>query len=245
MLINCDVKALEICAAAFLSKDAVMIKEIRDGVDIHADNQVRFSLPTRLIAKTLVFRILYGGSEFSFAKDPEFSYVSNKPAFWANVIENFYTKYKDLKKWHSSLMDNVMLTGLYRSPTGREYTFKPYPNDHNEWKWPRTNILNYPVQGFGADLVRIMNVSLWYRIRKLQLDIKPLAVVHDSILLDVKREDVNQTVKLLHDVARDVPGNFLKLFGVLYELPFQVEVKVGNNYQLMEKENITHADTSG
>lgn len=72
MLIQCDAAALEIRVAAFLSQDKVLIQEIKDGVDLHTDNQQRFGLPSRLIAKILNFRILYGGNEFSFANDPEF-----------------------------------------------------------------------------------------------------------------------------------------------------------------------------
>jgi len=56
MLINADVKGLEIVAAAFLSRDPVLIGEILNGVDIHLENQKRFNLPSRLIAKTFVFR---------------------------------------------------------------------------------------------------------------------------------------------------------------------------------------------
>ena len=56
MLVQCDASALEIRVAAFLSQDPVLIQEIRDGVDLHTDNQQRFGLPSRLIAKVLNFR---------------------------------------------------------------------------------------------------------------------------------------------------------------------------------------------
>jgi DNA polymerase I len=237
MLINADVKALEICCAAFLSGDDTMTKEILSGVDLHSENQQAFGLPDRLIAKKLVFRILYGGTEYAFVKDPEFNHVSKNIGYWYNVIQNFYEKYSGLYDWHQKLVANVILTGFYRSPTGREYKFKPYQTDRGEWKWPRTNILNYPVQGFGADLMTIMRVSLWNRIKKQGLDIKPIATVHDSVLLDAPKEQVDQAVTLLSEVARDIPGNFLRLFGVQYTLPFKVEIEVGNIYYNMEKVN--------
>lgn len=56
MLIQCDASSLEIRVAAFLSQDAVLIKEIKEGLDLHKDNQERFKLPSRLIAKVLNFR---------------------------------------------------------------------------------------------------------------------------------------------------------------------------------------------
>ena len=56
MIIQCDVKGLEVVTAAYLSQDTVLCGEIRDKVDIHEENRKRFELPTRLIAKTFKFR---------------------------------------------------------------------------------------------------------------------------------------------------------------------------------------------
>jgi DNA polymerase I-like protein with 3'-5' exonuclease and polymerase domains len=55
-LVQADAVGLEIRVAAFLSQDPVLLTELRDGLDIHTDNQTRFGLPSRLIAKIFVFR---------------------------------------------------------------------------------------------------------------------------------------------------------------------------------------------
>ena len=65
MIVNLDVKSLEVVVAAWLSGDAVLKKELNDKLDIHGINQEAFGLPERVIAKILVFRILYGGNEYS------------------------------------------------------------------------------------------------------------------------------------------------------------------------------------
>ena len=67
MLLKVDAKALEWRVAVELSGDKVGLQEILDGVDNHADNQQRFGLPSRIIAKTYLFRLIYGGSAFSYA----------------------------------------------------------------------------------------------------------------------------------------------------------------------------------
>jgi DNA polymerase I-like protein with 3'-5' exonuclease and polymerase domains len=56
MIINIDVKSLEIYVAAWLSQDKTLLKELLAGEDIHGNNQRDFDLVDRLIAKTLVFR---------------------------------------------------------------------------------------------------------------------------------------------------------------------------------------------
>lgn len=57
MLINVDVKGLEVICAAYLSKDKVLYKELRDGLDIHSDNQAKFGLPDRITAKIFKFKL--------------------------------------------------------------------------------------------------------------------------------------------------------------------------------------------
>lgn len=60
MLVNCDVKGLEVVVAAMLSGDEVLRKEIIDKVDIHDANRIRFRLgegkPGRLVSKIFKFR---------------------------------------------------------------------------------------------------------------------------------------------------------------------------------------------
>jgi DNA polymerase-1 len=56
VLLNYDVKGLEVVAVAYLSQDPILMKELEDGVDIHTANQEAFNLPSRLVAKILKFR---------------------------------------------------------------------------------------------------------------------------------------------------------------------------------------------
>ena len=56
MLVNIDVSGLEVVCAAYLSQDPVLMDELLTGKDIHTDNQQKFGLPSRLIAKVLKFR---------------------------------------------------------------------------------------------------------------------------------------------------------------------------------------------
>lgn len=60
MLVNMDIKSLEVVVAAELSHDNVLRQEIIDKVDIHDANRVKFGLgegkPGRLVAKIFKFR---------------------------------------------------------------------------------------------------------------------------------------------------------------------------------------------
>src|SRR5213596_3659755 len=100
MLINCDANALEWLGAIYHSKDRVGYEEIKAGFDQHSDNQQRLGLPSRLLSKTFLFRLIYGGSAYAYSADYEFSKVNgNTERHWQERIDKFYDKYKGLKIW--------------------------------------------------------------------------------------------------------------------------------------------------
>ena len=239
MLIQGDASALEWRCAAYLSQDQIAMKEIYDNIDQHTDNQLRFGLPSRLIAKTFVFRLIYGGSAYSYANDPNFAEVSKSEKFWQGVIDEFYNKYKGLHKWHTKLMQEATTTKMVKLPTGRIYQFEPELR-RGEKVFPRTTILNYPVQGLGADLMTIARVSLYNRMRKLNYEKARLVnTVHDSIIIDCDSSHVSVLAKTMLDVFEDVPKNFQKMFGTEFNLPMKAEVEVGSNWGNMEVWNET------
>lgn len=231
MLIQCDASALEIRVAAYLSQDPILIQEIKDGVDMHTDNQQRFGLPSRLIAKILNFRILYGGNEFSFANDPEFIPISKSKEYWKGVIDEYYKKYKGIARWHEALIREAVNTGKVVSPTGREYIFPKY-----EGKIKDTQVKNYTVQGTGADIMMLARVSFYNRLKKLNYKNALLVnTVHDSLVMDVdeKTVEVDKIINTMHEVFDDIPANFKKLFGVEFNVPMQCEVQTGYNWEDM------------
>lgn len=228
MLLNCDAKALEWVCVSYLSNDQVAFKEIWDGIDQHSDNQARFGLPSRLIAKTFVFRLIYGGSAYSYANDPDFTSVSSREKFWQGVIDQFYEKYVGVKQWHNKIMQEATSTGKLVMPTGRIYKYTPTPRN-GDLVWPRTTILNYPVQGLGADLMSIARVSFARRFKDLDIDGVLVSTVHDSIVVDVKEEEVDRTCQLFHEVFDDIPVNFKRMFGHEFTLPTKCEVQYGPN----------------
>ena len=241
MLLQADAKQLEWVGATYFSQDKVAMQEIWDGVDQHADNQDRFGLPSRLIAKTFVFRLIYGGSAYSYAHDPNFRDIGNE-VFWQKIIDKFYKKYEGLQKWHDLILFKAKKAGRLVMPTGRTYYYEPEIK-HDKAYWPRTKILNYPVQGLGADLMAIARVSLRNRLQNMSPlfykeyeGIKLVNTIHDSIILDfdTKVWDNSSIVNLVDNCFSDIPKNFKKLFGYPFNLPMRVECQIGPSWGEME-----------
>ena len=236
MLLQADAKQLEWVGAAYLSQDNLAIEEIWNGTDMHSDNQTRFGLPSRLIAKTFVFRLIYGGSAYSYANDPNFREIGNE-TYWQSIIDQFYNKYTKLKEWHDEIVFRAKRDRKLTMPTGRVYYYEPEVTSYGV-KHPRTKILNYPVQGLGADLMSIARVSLRNRLLDKE-GVKLINTVHDSIILDFdpKVWDNNSIVKIVEKCFNDVPDNFKRLFGHNFNLPMRVECEIGPTWGNMETVN--------
>jgi len=235
MIVNGDAKALEWYSGAFLSQDKVAYKEIWNNEDQHASNQMTFELPDRIIAKKFVFRLMYGGSAYSYANDADFTHVSTSVKYWEGIIDAFYTKYNGFADWHEGLLRTVARDRRLVMPTGRVYEFEYSRDFKGELVLPQTIINNYPVQGFGADMMAVARVSFGRRFRKLGLKGKVIVTVHDSIVCDVPEDEVQRVVDLFYEVFDDLPKNFEKAFGVKFDLPMRVEVGVGKNMKELKE----------
>ena len=249
MIISVDHKQLEWVSAAYLSQDPVAMQEIWDGVDLHAENQARFNLPTRVVAKTFLFQLIYCKEDtaaWSFAHNPKFNHVSKSLDYWQEVIDGFYTKYERLFiGWHKELMEGVENTGKYEAIDGRVYHFEPYKKGE-EWVLPKTKIYNYPVQGLGAAIVKLSRISLWKRVQdagqESPVSIEFVNTVHDDIWIDTHSKhlkgldkDGNPCYNILIEidgVFKDLPKNFERCFKREFNLPTRYEIKTLTGEQI-------------
>lgn len=231
MIVNVDVKSLEVVVAAQLSGDTTLRKEILDQVDIHDANRVRFSLgegkEARRVAKVFKFRIIYGGMYFH--NDPDFRHVSTKKEYWDNVIEMYFAKYRGLKAWHTELIQTAQREGCLTIPSGRHYPFTRMPNG----EWPITQIKNYPVQGFGADLVMLARLEVKRRLREAGIPAIMVSSIHDSIVVECPDEYAQQVGKILFDSIAAVPALCKQVFNYNFDLPLTSEVQFGPNKKNM------------
>lgn len=224
--------ALEVVVAAELSGDKVLKQEIIDKVDIHDANRVRFGLgegkPGRLVAKIFKFRLIYGGSAFSYANDPDFTGVSSSQKFWQGVIDQYYEKYSGIRTWHEDLLRLAKKDGFIEIPSGRYYAFTP-TFKYGDWKWPLTTIKNYPVQGFGADLVMLARIEFARLLRLSGIEALIVGTIHDSIVVDTPSANVLAVARLLKQAVESVPELCKKYFDYPFSLPLTCEIQTGPN----------------
>ena len=235
MLVQCDAAQLEWRTIVDLAADPVGITEIGNKLDTHSINQEVFNLPSRLIAKIYLFRTIYRGSGYAFAMDQEFKHVSSDPEFWDEVNKKFFNKYHGIDRQHKRWAELVITGQPIVGPSGRHWPVKMDVDRRGNPKIPWTTLTNYPVQGTAQDIMAVARVSLRNRLLQRRIEALLISTVHDSIVADVPKENLDIVSELMYDVFNDIPKNFLKLFGYKMNVPYACEVKYGENLTDMEK----------
>lgn len=234
LLVNVDAKSLEWVTYLQISQDKTGIDEWHNVIDdpakhdIHLDNQLRFNLPSRLIAKVFLFRWIYRGPAFAYASDPDFMDVSKDRKYWQDVIDSYYKKYKGIYKIHIDFIREVNATGKLTNLFGREFHFNRYKKGDN-YEFSEYEITNYPNQSLGAEVMAVARVSASNRFRKYNLKSNLISTIHDSLTADCPENEVQSVKEIFTDVFTDLPKNISKVMNVNWNLPMLGEVTVGPN----------------
>ena len=229
MLINADVKSLEVVVAAELADDTVLKEELTRKLDLHAINQERFRLPDRVTAKRFIFKLLYGATAYGYSVDADFFGVGYSQRDWQRIIEEFYEKYSGIARWHKHILNFAREHGYLEIPSGRYYSFSATKNAYGEWKWPTTQIKNYPVQGFGADLVMLARIEFFKRFNASGLEGALVQTIHDSLVVDTPSKNIREVAQMLQESVAFVPELCYTNWDYKFSLPLTSEILVGPN----------------
>jgi DNA polymerase I-like protein with 3'-5' exonuclease and polymerase domains len=229
-VMEADFAQLEFRVAAFLSQDSVAIKEVSEGFDVHnytakvitdAGQQT-----SRQVAKMHTFAPLYGATGYG-----------RTPAE-AAYYTHFMDKYKGVAKWHKTLATQAVGYRYIKIPSGREYAFPDVQRKRDGTVTYFTQIKNYPVQGFAtADIVPLALVEIFNRLKPYRSCV--VNSVHDSIVIDVHPEEINDCIKVVDSVQNDLVGLINSKWGIDFNVPLALDAKIGDNW--LEQSEVNHS----
>lgn len=129
--------------------------------------------------------------------------------------------------------------GHWDSPTGTRYVWREgitpeFMHKHGKYTgFSPTERKNYPVQGFGGEIVQTMlGKVMRYMLDNNRFDGKVLLVntVHDCVLLDGHKDVLPTVAKEVQRILEQVPEVFNELYPSLdITVPFPCETEVGND----------------
>ena len=258
LIVEIDYSQLEIIVLAHLSQDPQLIKDIVSGIDLHTVRAAdMYRIPEhkvtkeqRKTAKSFSFQLQYGSGAKKMAEQVG---ATEKEA--QAFIFAYYSRYPKVKemqdRWIEEVKSNRYPTteksakgypigkSHYTSPTGREYVF--VETDSPEWMQKRgthtsfkpTTIKNYKVQGLATgDIVPMMVGVLvrWIYENNLDEDVKFVNTVHDSIVLDIRKDKLYTVAHGAKELLESAPAFLKSNFNIDFTLPLKVEVSYGHDW---------------
>ena len=220
-ILEADFAQLEFRTAAYLSQDEVAMKEIENGFDVHSYTAKVITEGGQKIsrqeAKAHTFAPLYGATGFGRTKAE------------ATYYEQFTEKYRGIGLWHTRLAKEAVTTGKIKTPSGREFSFPNVRRLGNGKVSYFTQIKNFPVQSFAtADIVPVILMEIDDRLNDLKSCI--VNTVHDSIVIDVHPNEIQQVIDVISSVNDNMTDIINKQFNIKINVPLLLEAKIGNNW---------------
>ncbi len=244
-IMEADLSQIEWRAAAFLSQDKTMIREINSGIDQHiatCTDPDMMNLPlnkkNRTSAKIFNFRMIYKGTAYGFYMDPKMPNFSLKK--YERIVDEFYQKYSGLKYWQDNRYGEANLYKVLRIPTGRKHRYTKTSFQDGIQVISERNVANYPVQGIsGGDILPLAAVIIYKGMKKRGMSSIPVLTVHDSLVFDVVHDELKDLARLCKTVFSNLPQYIEQYFGFKWNVKLEGEVEFGKNYKdLKELKNI-------
>jgi DNA polymerase-1 len=220
VLIKADYSQIELRIAAKMSGDAAMLAAYRGGEDLHAKTaqavvgKQEITKADRQLAKALNFGLLYGMGAKGFACYAKTMYrIELSETMAKRYRDAFFRTYRGLAAWHTRVRSQAVAET--RTLSGRRRLLKP--------DTPDTQRLNTPVQGTGADGLKIALALLWER-REQAVDSFPILAVHDEIVVEAPEDRADQAAAWLKAAMLDA------MTPLIDPVPVEVEISISNTW---------------
>jgi DNA polymerase-1 len=226
-LLAADYSQIELRILAHVSGDEHLRDAFARGADIHRETAARVlhkepadvTHDERSMAKMVNFGLAYGMSDFGLSSRAGISRAEAK-AF----IDNYFATYSGISYYMLQIKEVARQQGYVSTLLGRR-RFIPELRIPALRSAGERMAINMPIQGTAADIIKIAMIRLPGRLRDAGLKARVLLQVHDELVLEVPRGEVDAVAPIL----RETMESALKL-----DVPLTVDVKVGDDWESMK-----------
>ena len=200
--ISADYSQIELRVMAHMSKDTGLLKAFQDGEDVHSKTASEVfnveldevTADLRRNAKAINFGLIYGISAFGLGKQLG---ISRNLA--AEYMALYFEKYPGVKEYMESTKELASQKGYVETLFGRRL----YLRDINATNAMRRQAservaINAPVQGTAADIMKIAMIEMHRSIKEEQIEAKLILQVHDELVFDVPKEEIEHLSGLIN-----------------------------------------------
>jgi DNA polymerase-1 len=227
-LVAADYSQIELRILAHVSGDEHLRDAFARGADIHRETAARVlhkapeevTSDERSMAKMVNFGIAYGMSDFGLSSRAG---IPRKEA--QEFINTYFATYSGISYYMLHIKESARQKGFVTTLLGRKRSIPELEARNPTLRAAGERMaINMPIQGTAADIIKIAMIRLAERLRDGGFQARLLLQVHDELLLEVPREEVERLVPVL----RSTMESALQL-----DVPLTVDIKVGDDWQGM------------
>lgn len=203
LILSSDYSQIELRVLAHIADDKNMIDAFNNNIDIHTKTASevfgvdidKVSDLERSNAKAVNFGIVYGISGFSLSKDLK---ISPKEA--SSYIERYFERYPSVDKYLKDIKKEAKDKGYVTTIMNRK-RYIPELQERNKMVQAAGERLamNSPIQGSAADIIKLAMVKVYYALKDKNLKSTLILQVHDELILNVYKDELETVKKLVID----------------------------------------------
>lgn len=225
LLLAADYSQIELRIMASLSGDKNLIEAFNNNLDIHAATAARIygvkldevTKDMRRKAKTANFGIIYGISAYGLSERLN---IPRKEA--GDIIKTYFEQYPSVKKYMDESIKFAKDHGYVETIMKRRRYLRDIHSGNSVVRGvAERNAINAPIQGSSADMIKIAMIGIHKELQKQKLKTKMILQVHDELVFDTPKEEVDKVSKLVEEKMK----NAMKL-----EVPVVVDQNTGENW---------------
>ncbi|HFI0644720.1 TPA: DNA polymerase I [Streptococcus suis] len=215
VLLASDYSQIELRVLAHISKDEHLIEAFQKGVDIHTSTAMRVfgiekaedvTANDRRNAKAVNFGVVYGISDFGLSNNLG---ITRKEA--KDYIDTYFERFPGIKDYMETIVREARDKGFVETIYKRRRELPEINSrNFNVRNFAERTAINSPIQGSAADILKVAMINLDKAIEEVGLSTRMLLQVHDEIVLEVPRAELETVKKLVKEtmesaVALSVP----------------------------------------
>jgi DNA polymerase-1 len=225
-LLSADYSQIELRLLAHFSGDPLLMRAYAENIDIHTLTASEvfgvaietMDKETRGRAKAVNFGIVYGISAFGLAAQLGIPQAEAKA-----YIDRYFARYQGVREFIDRTLAQTRKDGSVRTMFGR---MRPIPDiesrNPNQRGFAERTAINTPLQGTGADLIKLAMISLDRKLAERKLKTRMVLQVHDELLFEVPLAETDEVAALVRAEMEGV---------VKLKVPLVADLAFGPNWR--------------
>lgn len=225
VILSGDYSQIELRIFTHMAKIDTLIEAFKNDYDIHTKTasdifhvaQQAVTGDMRRVAKAVNFGILYGISSYGLSENLGISVGEAK-----KFIDDYFETYPGIHEYMNESAKKAREDGYVKTLLGRIRVIPELQNSNHMIRHQGERMaLNTPIQGTSADIIKKAMVEVQNYLKKNKLQSKMILQVHDELIIDCKKEELEEVSKMLKRIMEDT---------YQLDVPLKVDLNYGKNW---------------